>query len=231
MFYISYFLLCFVVLSCNAYLRCDNPPHRRQDGGVTKWPANTVPYEISDEYTSSQKDLIRNSLREVTEKTDNCVKFTEKTDSDPAWVRVVNKQGCWSKVGKSVESGFQELSLQTDGCMWKTTVMHEFMHSLGFVHEQTRPDRDNYVRIMFENVQEDMKHNFEKNPQGALQSFGLPYDFDSVMHYVCDGFSINCLPTIIPVEAKSKQWRYNMGKAKELSAADIYKIKKIYGCI
>ena len=39
------------------------------------------------------------------------------------------------------------------GCWQKGTVLHEIMHSLGFFHEQSRPDRDDEVMIMYENIQ------------------------------------------------------------------------------
>ena len=39
-----------------------------------------------------------------------------------------------------------------NGCWTKGTIIHETMHALGFFHEQTRPDRDNYVNIVEDNI-------------------------------------------------------------------------------
>ena len=57
---------------------------------------------------------------------------------------------CYSMVGKST-GGAQQLSLMGP-CAKKGTAMHEMLHVLGFFHEQSRPDRDEWVEILLQNV-------------------------------------------------------------------------------
>ncbi|XP_057299689.1 meprin A subunit alpha-like isoform X1 [Hydractinia symbiolongicarpus] len=70
------------------------------------------------------------------------------------------------------------------------------MHALGFWHEQSRPDRDNYVTIHTKNIEKEKEHNFEKKSDIDATTFGFPYDYVSTMHYKEYLFSKNKLPTI-----------------------------------
>lgn len=45
----------------------------------------------------------------------------------------------------------QILSLGT-GCDHKAVIEHELLHALGFYHEQSRTDRDDYVNIHLDQV-------------------------------------------------------------------------------
>lgn len=47
--------------------------------------------------------------------------------------------------------GKQEVSLGK-GCEAKGKATHELMHALGFLHEQSRKDRDRHVTILTQNI-------------------------------------------------------------------------------
>ena len=65
------------------------------------------------------------------------------------------------------------------------TIMHELLHTLGFWHEQSRPDRDYHIKINEDNIIPSMKHNFKKQ-EGQTQN--APYDTCSIMHYNSNTF-------------------------------------------
>ena len=51
------------------------------------------------------------------------------------------------------------------------TPVYKLLHSLGFVHEHTRPDRDNFVEVNTENIKPGKERNFEKRKQGYSDYF------------------------------------------------------------
>ena len=77
--------------------------------------------------------------------------------------------------------------------------VHELMHSLGFVHEHTRPDRDNFVAVNTDNIVLGKEANFKKRKQGygdffeegSVNAESSPYDVLSNLHYGPKDFSVN----------------------------------------
>lgn len=75
------------------------------------------------------------------------------------------------------------LSLQT------YTMVHELGHAVGMRHQHQTPDRDQYINIHWENIDEkvNLKQSFGivNDPSLYDQSLlkAIPYDIDSIMHY------------------------------------------------
>ena len=89
-----------------------------------------------------------------------CVKFRPATVVDKDWIHIDFKEpGCFARIGfYGPDWGLHEVNLEegpvplTATCLIKGVVVHELLHVLGFVHEQTRPDRDEYMTIRWEKM-------------------------------------------------------------------------------
>ena len=84
---------------------------------------------------------------------------------------------CFSYLGR--DGGKQYVSLG-DGCVNQATIIHQFMHVAGFFHEQSRTDRDTYVRIVMENVLDNFSNSyffFDSFSTSLITDFGEPYDY------------------------------------------------------
>lgn len=83
-----------------------------------------------------------------------CIRFKPYNGEESDYIRITaGKTGCWSSVGRV--GGRQDVNLQVPGCVTKLgTVIHELMHAVGFLHEQSRYERDDYVTIQWNNIQQ-----------------------------------------------------------------------------
>lgn len=113
--------------------------------------------------------------------------------------------------------------------MIRGMIIHEILHALGFYHQQSSPDRDNHVEIIWKNIKSGKKRNFCRYTNEHVTNFGLPYDFISIMHYRSGDFSQHRGQTTIKAKDE-KGFGSLMGEMLELSRSDILKINKMYGC-
>ena len=69
---------------------------------------------------------------------------------------------------------------------------------MGFFHEHTRHDRDDYVTVQYENLPKDKKTKINFLKIQTATTFGLDYDAKSIMHYKKNDMSANGQSTIVP---------------------------------
>jgi len=186
------------------------------DDGIV--PHVRIPYIITDNtFTTDEKANIARAVEEFEKNT--CIRIVPWHWEDD--YIVINRSGkCRSAIGKI--GGRQTISLDW-GCAYNVgTPIHEFMHALGFKHEQARNDRDDHVTIIWNNIEDGSKSQFGKCKDCDNQD--SPYDHASVMHYSSNAFSKNGRPTII---AKNHE---EMGQRNGFSYYDLVELNKAYSC-
>jgi len=175
-----------------------------------------VPYYYKVNVNAKYRSAINAAIQEYNTLT--CVRFQPSRNTRTPRIGLMVGGGCYSYVGK-IGSLTQDLSLGS-GCEDKGIAIHEMMHALGYYHEQSRPDRDQFVQIIFANVPAGVRGNFEKRSDTTNQ--GTKYDYNSVMHYGSTAFG-NGRTTIKRLKGTGA-----LGQRNGLSTLDRISINKIY---
>ena len=146
------------------------------------WPDGTVPYKFDVAFTNrNRQKIVKDSMAYMTTKVP-CVKFEnleETGRSTPDYILIRDGVGCDSQLGR--RGGQQVINLNrkcfTDGMQ---TPVHELMHTIGFLHEMNRPDRDEFIEIHPENIQPNQENNFQKRNRSSSKYFDPNYDNKTV---------------------------------------------------
>ena len=131
------------------------------------------------------------------------------------------KNNCYSYLGKI--GGIQPIMLSTRCGV--TEILHEILHALGFIHEQSRSDRDEYIDIIWDNIIPEYYSQFQIVPESYMLTVeGTDFDFSSIMLYRPDSFSKEeGRKTMQPKGAG----QFNL-KIENFSKIDIERIDRIY---
>lgn len=189
--------------------------------GGSRWPNGLIPFEIAEDLPFLNKLAVMQAIAHWQEKTN--IEFVELTSKNRYdyhdYIAFIPAEGttCSSYVGK--HGGRQEINL-SPRCTTMNTV-HEIGHALGLWHEQSRGDRANFIRIAWENIDDDHKYNFNQHLTDG-KDFG-DYDYQSIMHYGAYAFSKNGEKTIIPLMDGVE-----IGQRQHLSEKDIAAINAMY---
>ena len=109
-------------------------------------------------------------------------------------------------------------------------IFSDFAFGVGFDHEHMRPDRDDYITLLSGAPKACQDFNYDKHDAGLVLTYGIDYDYCSVMHY--GQFDSDCIMT--PKHAVSctvkGQKVTQIGQRIGLSELDIEEINKRYNC-
>ncbi|XP_035534119.1 meprin A subunit alpha [Morone saxatilis] len=181
-----------------------------------------IAYILTDSLELNAKGVILQAFEEY--RLRSCVDF-KPYEGETSYISFTKLSGCWSYVGDDKVG--QNVSIGA-GCDTKAIVQHELLHALGFYHEQSRSDRDDYVKIWWDQIEEGKEHNFNKYEDDFITDMNTAYDYESIMHYRPLSFNKNeSIPTITTT---IPYFNEVIGQRLDFSAVDITRLNRMYDC-
>lgn len=193
-----------------------------------RWPGGVVHYSTSEGFTVQQFKLVREAMDIIEAET--CILFEERKHAErckpPKTLYIKPGYGCTCKVGYHTFGSVLKLHKRCFKVLGH--VVHELLHALGIRHEHQRFDRNYYVHINQTAIRPLYIRNFfrRKRSLSYISNAGLPYDYDSIMHYPRIGFSVGrrqaIITPIVPCAA--------IGQRRRMSPSDVARINRLYAC-
>lgn len=187
---------------------------------TTPWLGGTLPVLLPDDATPSERALLAAACDEWSRAVPvRCAAYA----SGPAYriVRAPLGSGCWSTVGMGEDGGQMSVDPR---CWTKPLLIHELGHAFGLGHEHNRPDRDQYITVLWSNLMPGSERGYFKMNYDVQE---LPYDFLSIMHYPAWFGAQRGLPAFL-VKPRYARYKKLIGNAKKPSAQDALSLTKAY---
>lgn len=182
-----------------------------------RWTNGTVYYKIS--YPSRETEIrramdhiaIRTKIRFVARTTQgDYIEFVESPDVSVSSSEQIGREG-----GRNY--------LRISPLASKGVIVHEILHALGVFHEHARSDRESYISVNYQNMDNNPQTHYQFNVRPGSSPNGL-FDFQSVMMYGSYYFSNNGMPTITKLSGDTIS-----AQRAGMSAGDVSGINSLYG--
>ncbi|ASK30528.1 hypothetical protein CEY12_10595 [Chryseobacterium sp. T16E-39] len=168
---------------------------------LSRWPARKIYYTVASNMGSINVNKITTAVNEYNNKTNTqWIPRTNQTNYVEFIFGSSSGYDGWAHIG--FQGGKQNISL--DQNISVASVIHEMGHTVGLYHEHCRKDRDQYVSIQWNNIQDGQAYNFNIYNSGT--DIGA-FNINSVMMYWPTSYSKNGLPTI--KKADNTNFTYN----------------------
>ena len=114
------------------------------------WPNGVIYYYNTFKNDPKVTKVIKDAMNHIMSRT--CIRFQEiqAERQVPDYIYIHNGSGCWAYIGynKGYNGGRSLVSLGQPVCSTPYVVIHELLHTAGLYHYHSRPDRENYLKML-----------------------------------------------------------------------------------
>jgi hypothetical protein len=202
------------------------------------WDGGVMPYQF-DNINVLLRNRIQEAMGHISANTN--VEFVPASNAHPDYVVFEFSSDAGASSAELGRKGGKQV-IRLNERFDVGGIIHEILHALGVLHEQSRNDRDAFVQIndgsgnTSNNICPGRESQFAKR-NATAQDIG-PYDYDSVMHYSAFAFTqsggTTCnpplRPSIQPRDSSIPVGRLGSarGSAPYLSSGDIAGLDELY---
>ncbi|CAD5219815.1 unnamed protein product [Bursaphelenchus xylophilus] len=197
---------------------------------IRQWSNSYIPYFVDPQMSADQEAVIDSAVEAI--QAVSCLNFVKQSS------RPTGNFIFYSIYPSTAFCGISNIGMQKSGnnvvymsfmCNSQDNrgvAIHETLHALGVAHEHVRTDRDDHIRINWNNVDPNNYAFFALNDAKMFTSYGVPYGYDSIMHYKSTAATTATAsgPSMTPLHGSE----YEMGQRRHLSETDIQLLNKMY---
>jgi hypothetical protein len=174
------------------------------------WASQIIPYYFDKKLPDNHKSSFLQSI-DILESSNNLCFIPRRNEVQSIGVFSFDKDYSYADLKENT------IYLQAPSTY---LVIHELCHLFGMSHEHQRPQRGDFIKIHYENIDPNFISAFTL--YSNFYAIGTPsYDYFSIMHYNSLAFSTNGLPTIERIDGGA------MG-GNILSSLDISLLDSLY---
>jgi len=203
---------------------------------TNRWPAGfgvrgEIPYTFAEPIRSSDKEEIEAAIEDFNNQMTGCLRIRPKKSSDKYYAQILTQEKKRCSSGVALPTNGDDkiyVRLHKSSCIKQDTIQHEFIHAFGVYHMHSRSDRDEWIEIMMDNIQEDLRYNMDKHTD-TTENYDVPYDPYSMMHYSSTDLAIDKSKLTI----KSKKGHVPtgwLGGSQVMTWSDHLLLRRMYGC-
>ena len=182
-----------------------------------RWPSGVIPYTFHPDVPATVRNQVMKAIETFDRNTN--VRWVPRT-TEVYYTQFIVDSGCYSYVGRSsILRQPQPISLGRGECGLSGAI-HEMAHAAGLYHEQSRPDRDQYVRILWENIPPEWHSQYQHGRKSTAHG---AYNYTSIMHYPAYFKGKLAIQPLDPNVNPS-----TLGSARTLSQGDIDGLNSLY---